>query len=487
MDEDHCRELLANLQLEQSRKTVLAEIKSTLISANNTEISHSCLKSPELLDCLEDANSEQTMLACDILSLCLSNLSIDEPAEVKNVIEKSLSHANPKVQTFGLRELRRLLGTQPDLFANETLILLVIKCLASEDISVGTPSIELLVLLLPRFVNLRGIQENLESLLRKNEIIRCRLYEVAVKLSLQSEELLNTMEKILQNAVKELDVEDVLLQLNVLQVLSELAVNNHGMAYLENNGVFDNLLRKIDKLDDDPLASILIPGLMKFYGSIAAMHPSKIYEGYPKIASLLFDSIVSDDLSVLPVAYDTLGCLANTNEGKRQLHYKHGASLKKTLKHFNTIIRNLPNDLKERLLHCLQSLFSIDTVDNQITTITQTWYNYMTEEENLNLIMDYIKNPFPDMRRAALALLKAVIGHRWGQVYMLNTGGFMEYILDRKQEVDKDVIVDKYEIIRQLASSTVFDAQTIFELKKYVAEGAFYVQGITEVAIEGAA
>ncbi|XP_058463668.1 26S proteasome non-ATPase regulatory subunit 5 [Malaya genurostris] len=486
MDENHCRELLANLYLEQNRKTALTEIKSNLISVNNAEISHSCLKSPELLNCLEDANSEQTMLACDILSICLSNLSIDEPAEVKNVIEKSLSHVNPKVQIFGLRELRRLLGSQPDSFANETLILLVIKCLASEETSVGTPSIDLLVLLLPRFVHLRGVQENLETLLRKNETIRCRLYEVAVKLARQSSELLDSMEKLLQHAVRELNVDDVLLQLNVLQVLSELAVNNHGMAYLENNGVFDNLLRKIDKLDEDPMAPILIPGLMKFYGSIAAIHPSKIYEGYPKIITLLFDSLVSEDLSVLPVAYDTLGRMACSNEGKRQIHYKHGALLKKTLKYFSRIIRNLPNDLKERLLHCLQLLFTIDSIDNQITTITQAWYNDMTEEENLNLIMDYIKNPFPDMRRAALGLLNAIIGHRWGQIYMLNTGGFMEYILDRKQEADKDVILDKYEIIRQLSLSTVFDAQTTFELKKYVTEGAFYVQGITEVAVEGA-
>lgn len=100
--------------------------------------------------------------------------------------------------------------------------------------------------------------------------------------------------------------------------------------------------------------------------------------------------------------------------------------------------------------------------------------------------MDFVRNPFPDMKRAALALLKAIITHRWGQVFLLNTGGFIEYLLARKKEADKDVILDKYEIIQQLASSTVFDAQTISDLKKYVAEGAFYLQGVTEVVFEGA-
>ncbi|XP_053685156.1 26S proteasome non-ATPase regulatory subunit 5 [Sabethes cyaneus] len=488
MDENLCRELLANLQLEQTRNNALTEIKSTLIATNNSELSQNFLKSPELLKCLESANSEQTLLVNDILSMCMSNLSIDEPAEVKNVIEKSLSHTNPKVQSFGLRELRRLLSTQPDSFANETVVLLVIQCLASDETSVGTPSIDLLVQLLPRFVNLRSVQKNLENVLIKKDIVRCRLYEVAVKVGGQSPALLDSMDKLLQRSVQELEGEDILLQLNVLQVLSELALSEHGMAYLENNGIFDNLMRKINRLDEDPVAAILIPGLMRFYGSIAAIHPAKIYEGYPKIISLLFDCLLSEDLSILPVAFDTLGYIAHPSEGKRQLHYKHGALLKKSLKHFHTNIRNLPNELKLRLLSCLQLLFTIDTsvADNQITTITQTWYDYLTEEENLNLVMDYIRNPFPDMRRSALALLKAIVSHRWGQTYMLNTGGFLEYMLDRKQENDKDVILDKYEIIQLLATSTVFDQQTQAELKQYVAEGAFFVRGVTEVAIEGA-
>lgn len=486
MDENVCRELLANLQIEQSRKTALTEIKNTLISSNDSSIASSFLKSPELLECMTDSNSEQTLLACDILSICMSNLSIDESTEVKNVIEKSLSHANASVQAFGLRELRRVSSSEA--FANETLILLVINCLASEETSVGTPSIDLLVALLPKFVHMRSVQDNLEKLLTANDIVRCRLYEVAVKVGRQSGELLDAMKKFLQKAIQELDEEDILLQLNVLQVLSELPVNNHGMAYLENNGVFDKLMQKIERLEEDPLATILVPGFMRFYGSIATIHPARIYDGYPKIITLLFDCLLSEDLTILPTAYDTLGCIAYPSEGKRQLHYKHGAVLKKTLKHIHGVIRNLPNDIKLRLLSCLTNLFAIDgaTADNQITSITQTWYGYLTEEENLNLVMDYIRNAFPDIKRAALALLRALVGHRWGQQYMLQTGGFVEYLLDRKQEADKDVILDKYEIIRLLATSSVFDPQTSAELKQYAAEGAFYVRGITEVAVEGA-
>ncbi|XP_055628532.1 26S proteasome non-ATPase regulatory subunit 5 [Toxorhynchites rutilus septentrionalis] len=488
MDDNLCRELLDNLHIEQTRKTNLTEIKNKLISVNSSSISNSFLKSPELLNCLEDSNSEQALLVCDILSLCMGNLSLDESSEVKSVIEKSLSHSNPSVQAFGLRELRRILVSPPDLFLTETLILLTIKCLASEETSVGTASIDILVRMLPKFVHLRSVQENLDVLLGKNDIIRCRLYEVAVKLGQQSEVLLDSVEKYLQRALHDLDEDDILLQLNVLQVLSELSTKSHGMAYLENNGVLDKVMKKTESLEQNPLASLLIPGFMRFYGSIAASQPVKIYDCYPKVIGMLFDCLLSEDLTILPTAYDTLGCIAFSSEGKRQIHYKYGALLKKTLKHFNAVIKNLPNDLKLRLLSCLQVLFSVEssTADNQISTITQTWYCDFAEEENLNLVMDFIRNPFPDMKRAALALLKAIITHRWGQVYLLNTGGFIEYLLARQQEADKDVILDKYEIIRQLASSTVFSGQIMSDLKKYVSEGAFYLQGITEVVFEGA-
>lgn len=221
------------------------------------------------------------------------------------MIEKSLSHGNASVQAFGLRELRRVSSSEA--FANETLILLVINCLASEETSVGTPSIDLLVALLPKFVHMRSVQDNLEKLLEANDIVRCRLYEVAVKVGRQSGELLDAMKKFLQKAIQELDEEDILLQLSVLQVLSELPVNNHGMAYLENNGVFDKLMQKIERLEEDPLATILVPGFMRFYGSIATIHPARIYDGYPKIITLLFDCLLSEDLTILPTAYDTLG------------------------------------------------------------------------------------------------------------------------------------------------------------------------------------
>lgn len=43
----------------------------------------------------------------------------------------------------------------------------------------------------------------------------------------------------------------------------------------------------------------------------------------------------------------------------------------------------------------------------------------------------------------------------------------------------------KYNIISCLSKSAVFDTATLLKLKTYVREGPFYVESMTEVAIEG--
>lgn len=43
----------------------------------------------------------------------------------------------------------------------------------------------------------------------------------------------------------------------------------------------------------------------------------------------------------------------------------------------------------------------------------------------------------------------------------------------------------KYEIVKKLAESPEFDGFTSSRLKNFVKEGPFYVQAVTEIAIEG--
>lgn len=57
--------------------------------------------------------------------------------------------------------------------------------------------------------------------------------------------------------------------------------------------------------------------------------------------------------------------------------------------------------------------------------------------------------------------------------------------MDRNVETTKECKEIKYEIIKLLSESTVFDQTTLLRLKAFVKEGPFYVRALTEVAIEG--
>lgn len=106
----------------------------------------------------------------------------------------------------------------------------------------------------------------------------------------------------------------------------------------------------------------------------------------------------------------------------------------------------------------------------------------------MTFLLDFCRNPFPDIKIAALTLLKVIVVPVWGQKALEETAGFIEFLMDRNIEFNKDAIHEKYQIVEILSkSTTVFDPVALSQLKKYVQQGAFYVEGVMEVVAEGRA
>lgn len=72
---------------------------------------------------------------------------------------------------------------------------------------------------------------------------------------------------------------------------------------------------------------------------------------------------------------------------------------------------------------------------------------------------------------------------------MARTAGFVEFLLDRHVDFDKEVKQEKYALIQRLAATatavTAFEKHIGVRLREYVQQGAFYVAGEMEVAVEG--
>lgn len=251
------------------------------------------------------SSSEQTNVACDILSICMSNLAIDHTVN-KYYLERCLQHANGDVKLLGLTEIERLLANAPvSLDPNITIAL--IKCLEHENVNVAAASIRILTQVLPKLLATdQSVRANLNYGLAGSDLTRCRIYEVAM-IVCRDPDCLTEVEFITERLFNDLNSDDVLLQLNVLGFLSSLALTNHGLVYLENKGIFARIAKNVLALEDNPLKNLLIPGYMKFFGNIASTHPSKVIQGFPHMINSLFDCILDTDSAMLPVAFDTLG------------------------------------------------------------------------------------------------------------------------------------------------------------------------------------
>lgn len=318
---------------------------------------------------------------------------------------------------------------------------------------------------------------------QSKDTIKCRIFEVAVNIGKAHGELIESLEFILGKMLTDLeDSKDILFQLNILELLSDLAITDEGLIYLENKGACLNMIKNIESCEN----ALMIQGLMNFFASIASIHPQQIFNKYPSVTSSLFDCVISNEFAILPTALDTIGHLGRSLEGKIYLSNVPGAKLKVVLKQFASTITSYPSELKIRTLNTLELLFYSETPDNnQVSSITQSWYDQLSPAKDLNFPLQFTKNVFPDIKIAGLKLLKSIVNYRWGQEYLSQTAGFIEILLDRKVEFDKNVIHEKFEINKMLSESSVFDRDTVNQLKKYVGEGAFYVETIHEVAVEG--
>lgn len=118
--------------------------------------------------------------------------------------------------------------------------------------------------------------------------------------------------------------------------------------------------------------------------------------------------------------------------------------------------------------------------------ILQIWFGHLNgNSNNMQFLMDFCRNPFPDIKISTLNLIGSICLYNWGIEALKNTAGFLEYLLDRKIEFDKEAKYAKYCVIKLLAESCAFDAETNNQLRTYVNEGPYYVQSIMDVAVEG--
>lgn len=356
----------------------------------------------------------------------MTNLKINEEPDLSDIVEKIIKHPNAKVKTVAVRFVEKNLKQSPALH-NVSTVLLFIECLQSDETSVGVPSIQILIDLLsmPNFLDDSAVKQQLVSALDgANETVALRIYSIAVGVSKHDAKMLDKAEFLLEKCLSEIDKNDMLVMMNVLEVLKDLCLQSYGLVYLENKGVFTKLMKKIETFNEDPLSTIMIPGLMKFFGSVAVIFPEKIFNAYPGLINLLFNCLLSDDFLLLFPSLDTLGNLARFENGKRALDALDADQCANVMKHIAKAIPSYPSELKVRALNCLENVFWIDSTvpkNNQINYICQKWFNCVFGSD-LSSLLTFCQTPFEDISISAFKCLLALSYHDFGQRGIASTG-----------------------------------------------------------------
>lgn len=493
--DDWCAQKSSNLLEEDLRIPTLNEIKDHLTTIPKDEAlrTANCLNLPLVFDCLNDSNTEQVDLACEVLSLCLGNLSLGESTNRYGVsLERALTHPYAGVKLMALKEIERNFAEDEILIKltdRVGLVTNIIQCVGDDDLAVVSKASEIIKRIA---LTSYGIQKligpefmcAIKSIIESDEVRRLRMYELLIDISRfnqHSFNILNTTD-LITNILKELEGKDLLVLVNIIEILTKLGLCRHGLDFLESNGSLDKIFN-LCKDDDTVCIELCEPVILKFFGNVTHWKPLEFLSKYPQLFDRLFANIESRDLTIVGISLDTLGHIGSSNQGKIALD-STGNKIVYAIKTIVILLSSLPTEFRIRALNCIENLLNMEEHKMEISNICRKWYHLLGEIP-LELVMKYAKNPFSEIRIAGFGILKAVIGHRWGQEEVKNMPGLIEFLLDRSAEVIKECKEIKYEIVVILSQSDVFDLPTQKRLQTFVKEGPFYVQAVTEIAIEG--
>ncbi|XP_006265810.2 26S proteasome non-ATPase regulatory subunit 5 [Alligator mississippiensis] len=443
------------------------------------------------------------------VSLCVSILerflqALDPPDVIRDFrgeLQEGLFHPDDAVKILTISQVGRIVENSDavrEVVGNPELLRQIIYCIGGEKISVAKEAIKSLSRIAQTQDGLealfgRSLLVDLKNVMGTSDIVRYRVYELIVEISSVSADSLNYCANsgLISDLLGELTGEDVLVRTTCIEMVTSLAYTQHGRRYLAQQGIIDKISNIIIGADSDPFSGFYLPGFVKFFGNLAIVDsPQQICERYPVFVEKVFEMAEGHDPTMIGVAVDTLGILGSNMEGKQVLQ-KTKSRFQDLLNRIGHHARNAPTELRLRCLDAISSLLYLppDQQTEDLLRMTESWFVSLSSQP-LELFRGISTQPFPDLHCGALRVFTAIASQPWAQKLMLESPGFIEYIVDRSVEPDKPSKDAKYELVKALVNSKtiaeIFGNQYFLRLKAYLREGPYYVKAVSTTAVEGA-
>ncbi|KAM4019889.1 LOW QUALITY PROTEIN: 26S proteasome non-ATPase regulatory subunit 5 [Anomaloglossus baeobatrachus] len=451
------------------------------------------------------ADREQAALCVVILQRFLQ---ASDPLHVvrnyKEELHRGLHHPEEAVRLLAVSQIGRIaesLEAMTEILNNLELLKEMILCLGGENMAVAKEAITSLSRVARTTPGLQllfgsNLLSDLRSVMAVSDVVRYRVYELVVEVSSVSAEALSfcASSGLLPRLLEELTGEDVLVRVTCVEMVTSLAGTLHGRQYLAQQGIIDKISNLIVGADSDPFAGFYLPGLVKFFGNLAIMEsPQQVCEHYPEFLHKVFDMVEGQEPTMIGVAVDTLGILGSNMEGKQVLQ--------KTGDRFINVFRTIGHHAQfapELRVRCLDSISSIvflppDNHTDDLLAMSEAWFRCLSNQP-MEMLRSIASQPFPELHCGALKVFTvsplAIANQPWAQRMMIDSPGFVEYIVDRTVDPDKDSKDAKYELVKALinakTTAEVLGNQHYLRLRAYHREGPYYVKAVSTVAVEGA-
>ncbi|XP_069465636.1 26S proteasome non-ATPase regulatory subunit 5 [Ambystoma mexicanum] len=455
-----------------------------------------------LFSLLNGDDREQIAICVSILERLLEAL---EPVYVaqnfKEELQRGLFHPDDLVKMLTVSQVGRIVASSEavaEMFNNLELLRQIILCIGGEKIAVAKEAVKSLSRIAQTKAGLEALfvsnlLNDLKNVMATSDVVRYRVYELIVEIASVSEESLDYCVKsgFISQLLKELTGDDVLVRVTCIEMVTTLACTFHGRRYLAQQGIIDKISNMIISAESDPFSGFYLPGLVKFFGNLAIVDsPQQICERYPAFVEKVLEMAEGHDVTMIGVAVDTLGILGSNVEGKQVLQ-KIGSRFQKVFKKLGSQAQSASTELRVRCLDAISSLLYLppDKHTDDLLAMTASWFSCLSTQP-LDLFRSISTQPFPELHCGALRVFTAIANQPWAQRLMINSPGFVEYIIDRRVDPDKPSKDAKFELVKALVNSTTaaetFGNQHYLRLRAYLRDGPYYVKAISTVAVDGA-
>ncbi|CAO3655912.1 unnamed protein product [Mucor fragilis] len=422
---------------------------------------------------------------CELISKLLKPFTYEQivSAENKEYLLQGLTHFTPDIRYLSLQQVFKCLASDAFVanMVNSEIFPLVLATIAFQDARTANKASELLYKISATPSGQAAFfgptcTAMLKQLLQINGVISFRVYDLIIKVAAYSDSTFDACESsgLLSVFIKELQSDDLLVKINAIELLNEIATTSAGLSFLEKANLLDNIATILDNPDDsDVVVQLVKCAVIKFLGNLGekehiAFEPvSTKYHVMERIEKCL----ETQNIEILIVAISTIGLIGSHPSGLTLLS---DSLLTTFFSRYETAV----GQVKAVYLQSISKMLSVRDGTEQVERTTMNIYNRIQGRPStlLSLIKE-AKQPDDGIRVASFAVMQAVAYHAWGVELMAQSNEFMNYILNRSTEYTEQGQNWKYAIIQTLISAP--DAARVLnqhyaQLQVYVRQGAHF-------------